>query len=89
MGKVPVIGGPLDGIGRVRGRTRFAYISRWGRVFTEPSVNLHLYVLTADGYVYAGDAYARCSCGGWMRKPEGGQERAPCALCGAMGARSA
>lgn len=96
--KVRVVGGPLDGISHPPARTdagklsqdigvrrgpRRAWISPTGTVSASPAPGRELYVLDAGVYVYAGDTYARCGCGGYFRKAEGGQERQPCPACGA------
>lgn len=101
--KVRVVGGPFDGVSHPRpattaGRTaraelgvrkgpRQAWINAAGTVSAGPAPGRELYVLEGDAYVYAGDTHARCECGGYFRKAEGGQERQPCPACGATTAR--
>lgn len=99
--RVPVLGGPLDGVTRPAGedgvarRTTFAWLDQAGRVHAGAAPGRELYVLErlgggrGEAYVFAGDSHYRCDCGGYVRKAEGGQERQPCPLCGASNARRA
>lgn len=92
-----VIGGPLDGLTKARGEaegvrrgTSFAWINAGGAISPAPAPGRYLYRFdaTLEAYVFAGDSHARCECGGYYRKAEGGRDRQPCPMCSAGSRRS-
>lgn len=84
--RLPLVGGPLDGMEARRVSGAWAWIDRRGRASARPVDRRALYRLGTDAagrraYNYAGHAFAYCgSCGAYHRKAEGGRERIPCPL---------
>lgn len=84
--RLPISGGPLDGMEAARVSGRYAWINRAGHATSTPTHLRALYQRVGDAYVYAGHRIKFCNmCRAYHRRAEGGRESIPCPLTASEG----
>jgi hypothetical protein len=87
VARLPLDGGPLEGLAAPRVSGRYAWINRRGQATSNPTNGRALYERSGDRYIYAGHRIAFCNlCRAYHRRAEGGSETLPCPITEAQGA---
>lgn len=76
-------GGPADGLPVAPGK-RFEWIDVVAIKRAERTPTSGLYELHGGAYRYVGGRRSTCECGAIFDRAEGGAERQPCPVCGAV-----